>query len=505
MSELAKSNKKNTAVKVKNANSSFSPAVIITICVAVAILVGVIAWSVIARQVNNLDNKTVMQIGDTEVKGLEFKYFYNNAVSSFQSNNSSLISYLNIDFSKDLSTQQSIYEGMTWADYFSSAAQNSITETTLLYNEAIAKGYNLTDEDKASVDNEINTLAQAVSSLGYGVDYYLENAYGEGVNTETYKTIRYKTLLASKYLEDLSDSYEYSDEECENYYNEHKLDYDTATFRSYVFRYEVPEDAAEGDESYKDEARASANAMLEAITDEASFETYLTENVLTDEEKESVTENFTLSSNATHSTLSSDVRDWLFDSARVEGDKTVIDANNAFNVIYFISCGLDRYNTAEIRQIFIRAEEEEHDDSEEGAHEEAAEEAAAKAHEEAEKIYEEWKSGAATAESFGDLAITYSDDSSASNGGLLTNVYKNYFTVAEINDWVFASRNPGDSTLIDSDYGTHILYYVGTGDPFWQLNVRSTLATNEYSAYLEDLKTNANITVDEEVIAKLAK
>lgn len=504
MSELAKSSKKNTAAVKTNANSSFSPAVIITICIAAAILIGVIVWSVMAKQANNIDNKTVMQIGDTEIKGLEFKYFYNNAVTSFQSENSTLISYLGVDFSQDLSTQE-YYDGMTWADYFSTRAQNTITETTLMYNEAIAKGYTLTDEDKASVDSELKTLSDAISSYGYTVDYYLQSAYGEGVTSNVYKNFRYKTLLVSKYLEDLYDSYDYSAEDCENYYNENRLSLDTASFRSYIFRYEVPDSVEEGDESYKDEARASANAMLEAITDEASFEAYLNENVLTDEEKETLSEDFTLTQNGTHSSISTEIADWLFDTARVEGDKAVFEANNAFNVIYFISCGLDRYNTAEIRHIFIEAEEEEHDDSEEGAHEAAQAAAIAKAHEEAERIYDEWKSGAATSESFGDLAVTYSDDSAAANGGLVSNVYKNYFTVAEINDWIFDSRTPGDSVLIDSDYGSHILYYVAEGEPYWMLSVKSTLASNEYSSYLDSLKSSVEITTDEELISKLAK
>lgn len=501
MSELAKSNNKNTAVKTKNSNSSFSPAVIITICVALAILAGVIVWSFVAKKANDLNDKTVMTIGDTEIKGLEFKYFYNAAVTSFQSENSSIISYLGVDFSKDLSTQD-YYEGMTWADYFSTRAQNTITETTLLYNEAVAKGYTLSKEDNDAIDAELDTLSGAISNLGVGIDYYLQQAYGEGVTADFYKTMRKKTQLATNYLEDLSDSYEYSDEECENYYNENKQTLDTAAFRSFVFKYEVPEDVTEGDDSYKNEARDSANAMLEAITDEASFENYLNENVLTDEEKESLSENFTLSQSATYASLSTDVAAWLFDPSRTEGDKTVIDANNAFNVIYFISCGLDRYNTADIRHIFVKIEEEDNDVSE---HESVHNAAVAKAHEEAENIYNEWKSGDATEESFGNLAVTYSDDSSASSGGLMLNVYKNYFTVPEINDWIFDSRNAGDSVLIDSDYGSHILYYVRTGDEFWKLNVKATLSQQEYSAYMEDLKSKIEINANDELIKKLAK
>ena len=500
MSELAKSkNQKNTK---KTASSSFSPAVIITICVAVAILAGVIVWSLIERQNNNPTNKVVMRIGDTEIKGSEYAFYYNNTISTFQEEYSSVISYLGVDFTKDLSTQET-YEGSTWADYFRNSAESSIIETTLLYNEAVANGYELTSEEKSSVDSELNTLANAIKSLGVGVDYYLQAAYGEGVTAEVYKNIRYKSLLGNKYLEALAETYDYTDEECENYYAENRLSLDTATFRSYIFKYTVPDDDETGDESYKNEAKASAEAMLEAISDEASFEKYVFDNVLTDEDKESVYDDFTLSENAKYSTLNTDVGDWIFDTSRVAGDKTVIEANNAFNVIYFISCGLDRYNTAEIRYIYIKAEEEEHDDSEEGSHEAAETDALAKAHEKAETIYNEWKSGDATAESFGDLAITYSDDSSASNGGLIKNVYKG--SVDELDNWIFDSRNPGDCAVIDSEYGSYIVYYVQDNEPYWMLSVKSTLANNEYSDYLNELKSNTEILLDEETAAKIAK
>ena len=74
-----------------------------------------------------------------------------------------------------------------------------------------------------------------------------------------------------------------------------------------------------------------------------------------------------------------------------------------------------------------------------------------------------------------------------------------------ITDEDIKNLNAGDSVLIDSDYGSHILYYVRTGDEFWKLNVKATLSQQEYSAYMEDLKSKIEINANDELIKKLAK
>jgi len=496
----------------KNANSSFSPAVIITLVVSIAILAAVIVWSVVAKQANSLENKTAIEIGETKVNGLEYQFFYKNEISNFQNEYNSYLSIFGVDFSKDLSTQTYIDGSTTWADYFNGIAQNSLIENTLLYNEAMAKGYELSDDEKKGIDNEIDSLGKAVSQLGYGVDYYLEAVFGKGITANVYKDIISKNTISNKYLNDLLATYEYTSEDCETYYNENKKDIDTATVRSYIFTYTIPEDVAEGDESYKDEARNSANAMLDAITDEASFEAYLNSNVLTDEQKETLTEDFSLSENISYSSLNEEIANWVYDSARVEGDKVVIEANNGFNVIYFKSCGLDRYNTVDIRHIFVAAETVEHEHDEDGNHVDteeytaAVEEAKKAANTKANDIYNEWKSGDATAESFGALAVTYSDDTSASVNGTLTNVYKDYFTIDAINEWIFdSSRAAGDCTVIDSDYGSHLIYFENTAEPYWELNVKNILVSDAYSEYINGLKEAATIVVNEEVVDLIAK
>ncbi len=502
MSDLANSKKNQAASAAKrgNSNSSFSPAVIITLCVAVAILAAVIVWSVLAKQANSLENKIAMKIDETEISGLEYQFYYQNEISNFQNDYSSYLSILGVDFDEDLNSQTYWDGNQSWAEYFSSQAQDTLIESTLVYNKAIEEGYELSSDEISSVETDINTFTQAIKQLGYGADYYFEAIYGEGMTVAKYKDYVLRSTLTSKYLSDLLDTFEYTSEDCEEYYNEHKDSLDTASYRSYIFQYTVPDEVEEGDESYKDEAREAANAMLSAITDEASFEDYLNNNVLTDEEKEDVSTDFTLGTDVKVSSMNSDIAAWMSDSARVTGDTTVIEANNGFNVIYFIECGLDRYNAVNIRHIYIAAESSDEEDTEDET--DPLEEAAT----EANRIYNEWLDGDATAESFSEFAVTYSDDSYAADGGVLSNVYKNYFAIDEINDWIFdSSRTDGDCVVINSDYGSHIIYFESTSDPYWEITVKNTLANEDYDAFITGLKTSAEILINEDVIDLIIK
>ena len=106
----------------------------------------------------------------------------------------------------------------------------------------------------------------------------------------------------------------------------------------------------------------------------------------------------------------------------------------------------------------------------------------------AESLLAQWKSGDATEDSFAQLAVENSQDTgSAANGGLYQQVYQGR-TVPEFNDWCFDSaRKSGDTGIVygeSSSYkGYHIMYFVGTDLPYWQVLVTNDLKNNDVSAW----------------------
>lgn len=85
----------------------------------------------------------------------------------------------------------------------------------------------------------------------------------------------------------------------------------------------------------------------------------------------------------------------------------------------------------------------------------------------AQELLDQWKAGEATEESFALLASQNTQDpGSQSTGGLYEKVYEGKMVPA-FNDWCFdLTRQPGDTGLVRTEYGYHIMYYV-YGDEGW--------------------------------------
>lgn len=109
----------------------------------------------------------------------------------------------------------------------------------------------------------------------------------------------------------------------------------------------------------------------------------------------------------------------------------------------------------------------------------AMEEARAKADE----ILAEFNAGDKTAESFGELAKENTGDSNGDEGGLYENIMPGQM-VTEFNDWCFdESRQPGDTGIVETSYGVHVMYFDGFGNSYRDTLVENALRTADYNAW----------------------
>ena len=119
-------------------------------------------------------------------------------------------------------------------------------------------------------------------------------------------------------------------------------------------------------------------------------------------------------------------------------------------------------------------------------------EAWAEAEQKAQALLDEWKAGEATEDSFAALANENSEDpGSSSNGGLYEDVYPGQM-VETFNDWCFADgRQPGDYGIVKTDYGYHILFFVGASDEiYW------------FQTAKEDYLSDLAVKIQDEITAK---
>jgi hypothetical protein len=399
-----------------------------------------------------------------------------------------------LDLSKPLDDQKYTYSDKdeTWGDYFRNQTNDSLKQTIALYLEAKANGVSLPAETQANINESIQNLKSYCKENGTTLSKYLSTTYGRGVNEGVLRSALEKSNLASYYSAEKKKSYTYSDEQISGYYDSHKSDFDVVDYRSFTISGE-PEakkdssgNAVEATDEEKkaamDAAKQKADQMLAAITTEESFNTLASEYAPESDKDKYKDKNATLTEKDSASSLGEDMKNWLFDDARKAGDKTVLASDTDYTVLYMIKRYREEENTVDVRHILIQPEVSE------GVSEATdAQKAAAK--QQAEALYEEWKSGAATEDSFAELAKKNSSDTgSSSEGGLYESVYPGEMTEA-FEKWCFdAARKPGDTGIVETDYGYHIMYFIGVNKPYWMVKVKGTLLSNDFGAYIEEIE-----------------
>ena len=147
----------------------------------------------------------------------------------------------------------------------------------------------------------------------------------------------------------------------------------------------------------------------------------------------------------------------------------------------------------DVRHVLLQPENGTTDDQGQTTYTEAAWEACRL---QAEELLEQWRSGDTSEESFAQLASQHSQDpGSVSNGGLYSNVKKGDM-VAPFEDWCFdESRKTGDTGLVKTDYGYHIMYFVSS-TPVWYTQAKAALLSEKSQSIVSDCVAKFPMTVD---------
>lgn len=104
----------------------------------------------------------------------------------------------------------------------------------------------------------------------------------------------------------------------------------------------------------------------------------------------------------------------------------------------------------------------------------------------AEALLAQWEAGEKNEDTFAAMAVEHSQDGSASSGGLYTGVTQGQMVEA-FDNWCFdEARQPGDSGLVKTEFGYHLMYFVGS-TPIWQDSARSDLTNARANDLLNEM------------------
>ena len=454
---------------------------------------------------SGLSEDVAMTIGGEEIDVVEFEYQYNDSIATFYEQNYDLIPYLGIDFSKDLS-QQSVSETQTWRDYFIEAAVQAMKEQKTLILAGREAGFEMSEEQKKSVEDSFGTLYAEVAQYGYDLNEYLTSNYGENITVEKFEEYIMNNAYAFYYRQKLLLDVPVSDEALSDYYEANKKNIENVDFLVYSYGYTVPEGVEEGDESYKTEAKTSAEAALANINSVEEFEPYI-KSTLSDDALASWVDGYTKAT-ATYSKIFTELADWLYDAQRVEGDKTILEYNNYFFVVMFVDRYVDEYRPVDVRHCLVKTETvknvliEGTEDVDVEATQAAQEASDAEAYAEAEKLLNDWVATGAKEEDFAIMADANSDDGAV--GGLYQDVLKGQMVTA-FEDWCFdENRKVGDYGIVKTPYGYHIMYFSAVSeDSYWVMNAKASIQQEAYAEIFEEFSSNYKIVKNENAITKI--
>lgn len=153
-------------------------------------------------------------------------------------------------------------------------------------------------------------------------------------------------------------------------------------------------------------------------------------------------------------------------------------------------------NTINVRHILVKPEVDE-DTDDDGTADASSDAAWDAAKEKADELYATWQKDP-TEDNFSTMATDNSEDTgSTSTGGLYENVYPGQM-VTDFNDWCFdEARQPGDTGIVKTTYGYHIMYFVSEGEhPYWYITAESDYKNSIYTERLSAVVDPVSISVN---------
>lgn len=516
---IAKAAKKNAKGMEKRNAAKKAAGKVISIILVVAIALG--AVGAFLNTFGVWDRTMIIgSIGGEKLKvtAAEYEYYYYTMYNTLMNQVSQEQSYygyssLQFDPSLPIDKQTTSYtdpetnEQKSWEVYLHDVTVSRLKAMKICYNEAVKAGYKLDDADKETIKTQIDDIRQKGKDMGnsengraYSLNAYIRFTMGP-YNEHFLKKIMEQQLLVTKYQQDMLDKNAegYAQADIDKVYNEDKTAYDFVDFCIYQFSNETVEEVEneKEDATAKRQAEAdaktkkNANDFFAAVKNEDTFCAKATElnKETADYDAKSVVVKKMLHKGDLSGSLSEDAVNWLFNSATKAGEKKMFtDAESGTYTILLLTKPMYQAKTVSVRHILFMTVDsstgEALSDEEKAAKKKAADDALKK-----------WQDGDKTEDSFAELATELTEDTGSQSTGGLYEDFSFGEMVYPFSAWSYdAARKPGDAAIVETQYGYHVMYFVGTSDKdYYDAAIRESKATEDTNTQLEDLIEDVKI------------
>lgn len=446
-----------------------------------------------------------------EIDGAMYAFF----LYDFVGQNSAYLPYYGYNTELSLREQTSpcpLAEGKTWFDFFAEMANSYINECLSQAEAAYNASFKLKDEEIAEIKNYIHELQVNALQNGFkSLDELLAAYYIEGVTAETYEKCITLQQLTYSYMNSYAGNLKYTDEDLTKYRLDHPEKFLMIDVIQYGFFAEYGKDATKEEiEAASAEAKKKAEDFLKNNKTVEAFKNGIVE--LENAGKDSpespavIISKYLLDAEYYDAAeAATDAKkpyyEWAYSSDRKVGDTFLLEeAYKDGEKYYTVSCIVAPayyydYVTKDCRHILFHVDNNETDkDKLEKAKDEAFKKAKA--------ALDEFKSGNKTEEDFKALEKKCLEDKSALEATAYLNVAKGYM-VEEFDSWIYGDRTPGDCEIVETEYGYHVVFFIGDGLLAWQPDAKSGYVSKVMTEYRDGLLETYKVTYDNVAMKKI--
>lgn len=502
----------------------FIPVALITLIVLIALIVlGVRYYTIPNGKEGELINPPAVAatIDGTKVSIGMYNWYYSSIVNYYEQR--AMYGYENLDTEKSYDKQFTVDEDgnqITWSEFFENQTISEIKQNLVCYKKAKEEGISLSAKQKDDINTKIEKMKVAASDNGVFLDEYISEIFGDYCTESTVELMLKQNYMAMNYIGEYTLNSHPSESELDTYFNNNEEDFLQITFSYLAFSYDTTDDET------KKQSQSVIDEYMDKITDRNSiialvptvYKDYIqtdvetamaSDSTLTEEEaRENAIAEYYESIDKTLSyslsPFSDEVTKWLFSDDTAVGSKNYYineDTGYAYVILKTQEAVTDDRDSYSVRHILIcpKSDDETTDSSSDVTY---TDEQWKAAEDKANKILEEFNKGDKSEYSFAQLAEKYSEDtesttagSSGLYGGLYEGIAKGAM-VSEFENWAFdSSRKYGDTGIVKSEYGYHIMFYINSGPMY-----KAQLAYDLRNYNLNEMIENAKVKLYDSVI-----
>lgn len=461
-------------------------------------------------------NTAAMRVGEEEFSAAYMDICYSNVRADVLNEYYYYLYMYGYPLDSTLDAYACIFDNsITFREYFMDQAQQQALHMMVLTQEGRKAGF--TPEDPEGWKALLDELYAAAEEEDMSVSKYIKAVYGNALNLDTMTAFYQMNYYASSYYEEIFDK-SYSTAQMDAFYAEHADDYDVLDAYVYAFAYKTytyqapaegetlkdgeptsAEEATQMSVASKNKAEKDSDAMLIRLKNGEDFDVvakeYFDLEAQAEAEEGTTAQSFTTALKSQALTAYASVlQTWLTDENRAVGDRDVVidSTNQIYYVIQYVDRQMNPAQAASVRHILLSYETAEDDATDEKKAEVQAHNQEQK--EKAEALLQEWQNGAADEDSFAKLANTHSEDTGSNTVGGLYEKFAQGDMVEAFDQWCFdESRRPGDTGIVETEYGVHVMYYVSDDGDYSYWVMLDDMRSADYDEWYEEACKNYQV------------